>query len=448
MQPFAPRSLRFSRLQRVAQIGDNAAMQTFAFASVLSLVVVGCGGEENRCDDPQPDTICTIAGTGDRGFAGDGGPATQAALYMPWDIAVAPDGELWIVDFNNFVVRAVDNRGAIRTVVGTGELGASPEDSGHTEIPALEARLNHSTDLLFHDGHAYIAAWHNSQIKRVRLSDMMLETFAGSGRRAHYDGDGGPARDASLDLPASLAVAPDGALAVLDQGNQVIRRIDTTGTISTLAGQCIASEVCDAGEEPATCPDSHKRACGTSADRCDHPCMPGFAGDGELALAARLGQPYGAASDPGGHMAYDRDGNLVIADTDNHRIRKIDRAGIITTIAGTGAPGHAGDGGPAALAQLDSPHDLAIADDGTIYFTDVMNHCVRRIDPAGRIWPAVGVCDPAFRGVDDSTPGALGDGGPVLEARLYRPYGIALVGSTLYVSDTFHGRVRAANLAR
>src|SRR6185503_13665125 len=113
-------------------------------------------------------------------------------------------------------VRAIDRDGIIRTVVGSGVLGDSPP-AGVASIPALDAELNHTADLLFHGDLLYLAAWHNSRVKRVRLTDMTLENYAGRGRRTYYDGDGGPALAASLDLPASIAVDLDGELTIMDQ---------------------------------------------------------------------------------------------------------------------------------------------------------------------------------------------------------------------------------------
>jgi hypothetical protein len=412
-------------------------------AILLASCFVACGGPE-VCDPTLPETICTIVGNGEQGSPRDGA-ARETPLYVPVDVAVAPTGELWVPDFNNFIVRVVDADGDIRTVVGSGELGDSPP-AGVDRVPALEASLNHNTNLVFRDGYVYIAAWHNSRIKRVRLSDMTLENFGGRGVRLEYDGDGGAARDAAFDLPAAMAFDPDGNLTFMDQGNQVIRQIDPAGVVRTIAGQCVVEDFevpCAPGDPIVQCPGSNKVTCGDPAD-CQRPCMPAFGGDGGPALAARLAQPFGSVADPSGRMAYDRDGNLVFADTENHRIRKIDRAGIITTIAGTGGMpfqgGYAGDGGPAIEAVLNNPVDVAIADDGTIYFTDVFNSCIRSIDPSGTITRFAGQCGP-----EPDLRGFTGDGGSRLDARLDRPYGIELAGDLLYIADSYNNRIRVAS---
>ncbi|MBA3458096.1 MAG: hypothetical protein H0T42_33750 [Deltaproteobacteria bacterium] len=415
-------------------------MKTYQF---LSLVLLGaCGGEEPPCDPTEPGTICTVVGSGEQGFNGDGGPATEAALYIPQDTAVSPTGELWVLDFNNYVVRAVDANGTIQSMIGNGEVGDGP-DPGVTEMPALEAPFNHTTDLFFHDDYLYLCAWHSSRVKRVRLSDMMISNFAGRGRRTYYDGDGGAALEASLDLPSSITLAPDGSLVIMDQANQAVRKVDTAGVMSTIVGTCVVEldAPCADGTLPVACPDSNKLACGDPATECSKPCTPGYGGDGGPARQARLGQPYGQAAEPAGRVAYDNAGNMLLADTDNNRIRKVNTAGVITTIAGTGRGGYSGDGGPATQAELNRPVDVTVGPDNTVYFTDVHNNCVRKIDPNGTISSVVGTCssNPADRGFG-------GDGGPPLEAKLDRPYGIDLVGNKLYVSDSYNNRVRVVNL--
>jgi hypothetical protein len=401
----------------------------------------GCGGDE-PCDPDAPNTICTIAGNGEQGFNLEFGPALNSALYIPQDTIVLPDGELWVLDFNNYFIRAIDATGNIRTVVGNGQLADSPPP-GQDQIPAIQAGFNHTTDMFYHDGYVYVAAWHNSRIKRIRLSDMMLENYAGMGVRTKYTGDGGPAMDAALDLPSSIALAPDNNIVIMDQANQVIRKIDQDGIITRVAGKCVVDLdfPCAAGVQPTACADSNKFVCGDPATECAKPCTPGFGGDNGSALEARMGQPFGQMADPAGRIDYDFQGNLIFADTDNNRIRKVDTAGTITTIAGTGVAGYSGDDGPGTAAAIFRPVDIATAPDGTIYFTDVYNSCVRKIDPAGIISRVVGQCSD---NPDDR--GFAGDGGDPLQAKLDRPYGIDLVGNKLYVTDSYNNRVRVVNL--
>ncbi|HEU0037020.1 MAG TPA: hypothetical protein VFQ53_40695 [Kofleriaceae bacterium] len=409
-------------------------------ASSLASGLVACGSDD-ACDPDAPNTICTIVGNGEQGL-NNAKRALDTNLYVPQDTAVSPDGEVWVLDFNNYLVRAVDKDGGIRTVIGTGEVGDSPPPELQS-MPAIEALFNHTTDLFFHDGYLYLASWHNSRVKRVRLSDMMIENYAGLGKRTYYYGDEGPALDAALDLPSSIALDPTGNIVIMDQANQVIRMVDQNNIIHRIAGKCVIDldSPCAAGVQPQLCPGSDKYACGDLATECSKPCTPGLVGDGGDALEARMAQPFGQQADPAGRIVYDAAGNLIFADTDNNRIRKVDTAGIMTTIAGTGVAGYAGDDGPATQAQINRPVDVAAAPDGSIYFTDVYNSCVRKIDPAGIITRVVGQCssDPDLRGF-------AGDGGPPLEAKLDRPYGIDLVGTKLYVSDSYNNRIRVVNL--
>jgi sugar lactone lactonase YvrE len=134
-------------------------------------------------------------------------------------------------------------------------------------------------------------------------------------------------------------------------------------------------------------------------------------------------------------------GNLIFADTDNNRVRKVDTSGVVTTIAGTGTSGYSGDNGPGIEAKINRPVDVAAGPDGTIYFTDVYNNCVRKVDPSGIISTVVGQCS---SNPDDRA--FAGDGGSPLEAKLDRPYGIELSGNKLFVADSYNNRIRVVNL--
>jgi DNA-binding beta-propeller fold protein YncE len=412
-----------------------------ALLAALAAPVAAC--DDGPCDPDAPNTICTVVGSGEQGLNGEGGPATSAALYVPQDTAISPDGELWVLDFNNYMIRAVHADGTIEAVIGNGQVGDSPPPEVPA-MPALSATFNHTTDLFFHDGYLYLSAWHNSRIKRVRLSDMMIENFAGLGRRTYYDGDEGPALAASLDLPSSIALDPKtGNIVIMDQANQVVRSIDAAGNIHRIAGKCVVDldVACPAGVQPTQCPGSNKFTCGDLATECAKVCTAGYGGDGGPALEARIAQPVGQAADPAGRVAYDHEGNLLIADTENDRIRKIDSAGIITTIAGTGSAGYSGDDGPAVAAKINHPIDVAVGDDNTVYFTDVGNSCVRKIDAAGTISTVAGQCSP-----DPKAHGFSGDGGDPRKAKLDRPYGIELHGQKLYIADSYNNRIRVVNL--
>lgn len=404
--------------------------------TLLLLGLTGCGEEQAKRCEAGPGEICTIAGTDAAGFSGDEGPALEAELYLPQDVGMGPDGILYMTDWNNHRIRAIDEEGTIRTVAGTGLLGDGPEG------PALESDFNHPTSFTFDDqGRMYLAAWHNSRIKVFDPAQGTIGEFCGTGKRA-YSGDGGPAETADLDLPASIQFDADGILYVMDQANQVIRSIDEEGIITRFAGQCIIEQTapveirCADGQIPFDCPENDKFTClpDTDANRCNKPCFPSYGGDEGPALEARLGQPFGQRADPAGRMAFDGDGNLWFADTSNNRIRMIDVDGVIHTAAGTGEAGFSGDGGAAVDAQLDHPVDVEVGPDGQLYIADTKNHCVRAVDADGNIRTVVGVC--GERGFD-------GDGGLATEALLWEPYGIAFdPNGSLYVVDTKNHRIR------
>lgn len=397
-------------------------------AMLLTGALLASGCSDDTCE-PSSGQICTIIGSGVRGFNDDGHDALDTDIYLPQDATMGPDGRLYFSDWNNHRIRVLDADGTVVTVAGTGLLGDGPDG------PALEADFNHPTEIVFDPlGRMVIAAWHNSKLKRVDLATGLLEDTCGTGARA-FAGDGGPAVAAALDLPASLVFAADGSTIVMDQANQVIRRIDQAGTISTIAGQCIVNE-CAAGEEPVMCPGSNKTACDLESepDACGKPCLGGFAGDGGPALSMHMAQPFGQAADPAGRLALDPDGNLYFADTRNHRIRRIDSQGMVSTVAGNGTPGYSGEGGPATEAALNNPTDIDLAADGTLYIADTQSSCVRAVAPDGIITTVAGVC---------GQRGFAGEGGPATSALLDRPYGIELDrDGNLYVVDTYNNRIR------
>jgi hypothetical protein len=404
----------------------------------VCLALAGC--DPSYCDPDAIQTICTVAGSERAGFDGNGEDARVAELYQPMDVTVH-EGSMYIVDWNNHQIRAVDEDGIITTVVGTGALGDGPPG------PALEADFNHPTALEFgEDGMMYIAAWHNSRIRRVNLQTGVMEELVGTGMRA-YTGDGGPAAMAALDLPASIQFEADGSLLVVDQANQVIRRItdlDGDMMIERVAGQCIVVGGCPDGGTPARCGMSQRMAC--SPELCDDPatmslkpCEPAYGGDGGPALEARFAMPFGQSADPAGRIALDPEGNIYLADTRNHRIRRIGTDGMVTTIAGTGEAGYGGDGGPATAAQLNNPVDLEFDEDGALYIADTFNSCVRVISLDGDISTVAGQCGTSSRGFE-------GDGASPTEALLDWPYGIDIADGVLYIADTMNNRIRVVRL--
>jgi DNA-binding beta-propeller fold protein YncE len=366
-----------------------------------------------------PGLSCRIAGSGEAGIAGEGERAADAMLYLPIDVTVGPDDRVYVMDWNNHRVIAIDDE-HIALVAGNGLLGDD------TEGVARESSLTHPTNVAFDpEGRLVIAAWHNSRIKRVDLATGRIDTVAGTGERG-YDGEGGAAIDAVLDLPAGIVFDPDGNLVFSDQANQVLRSIAPDGTITRYAGRCVVG-VCAGEEAPLACDDSDKRYCG-DASMCALPCEAGFA-DGD---DARFGFPFGQSADPSARIAIGPDGAIYVADTLNHRVRRV-LDGIVTTIAGTGVRGFDGDGGLAIEADLDSPADVAVSADGIVYIADTYSSCVRAIED-GIIRTVAGVC---------GTRGYAGDGGPAIDALYDQPYGIDVdERGWLYIADSFNHRVR------
>jgi RHS repeat-associated protein len=259
---------------------------------------------------------------------GDGGPALQATLLSPADVAAAPDGSLYVSDTGNGRVRRVDPGGTIRTVAGGGDPGALG-DGG----PATAASLLRPRGLaLAADGTLYVAEAGRDRVRRI-APDGRISTAAGGGAAL---GDGGPAADAALSDPTDVAVDADGALYIADAGHHRVRKVTAAGLIDTVAGN---------GE-------------------------PGSSGDGGSATAAEIGQPYG--------IDVGRDGTLYIADRIHHVVRRVDGGGAIGTFAGSGHGGAGGDGSAPRRADLSFPEDVTVAPDGSVLIADSGNGRVRR----------------------------------------------------------------------
>jgi NHL repeat len=283
--------------------------------------------------------ITTVAGTGQAGYRGDGGRATQAQLNSPYGIALDTANNLYIVDRLNACIRVVDAAtGNIQTLAGTGQPGYSG-DGG----PAPQAQMQEPNDIaLDGQGRAFVADVRDHRIRVIDLASGIITTFAGTGE-AGSSGDGGPAGRARLLGPRALAFGSTGDLYICLRNDHKVRRVDMhTGIIRTIAGT---------GEQ-------------------------GYSGDHGLALQATFNGPK--------EIAVDRQDNIVLVDTENHCLRRIDAAsGQVTTIAGTGQPGGAGDGGPAIAATLKRPHGACVDEVGNIYIGDSENHRVRFVSLRG-----------------------------------------------------------------
>jgi uncharacterized protein (TIGR03437 family) len=337
-------------------------------------------------------TLTRVAGTSRRGFSGDGGPATQAQLNSPWDLAVDDNGNLFIADTSNNRVRKVTADGIITTVAGSG-WGGFWGDGG----PAVYAGVGPVGIALDHQGNLYIADGSN-RIRKV-TPDGVIQTTAGNGQRGST-GDGGRALDAALASNSVSDVAVDSSGNVYfsttgrSAGNQDvpdnrIRMISTDGTITTIAGT------------------------GPS----------GTAGDNGPAIAAQLTMPFS--------LAIDQHGNIFVADY--WRVRKVATDGRISTIAGGTFSGFSGDGGPAVKAQFSAADSIAVNADGEIFIADVGNKRIRKIAADGAIATVAGAGVASFSG----------DGGPAIDAQLDQALSVAVdADANVYIADFVNSRVR------
>ena len=287
-------------------------------------------------------TISTVAGTfigfnvvDPTPYSGDGEMAYSAHLNVPWIVAADASGNIYISDTGNNVIRKVNGNGEINTIIGTGAQGSSG-DLGQ----ALEAKVFNPNGIAFDaSGNLYFADTENHTIRKVSASGQ-ITTIAGTPGQSGYEGDGGDATSAKLNSPYGLAIDHDGNVYFSDN-NSVIRRISTLGKITTFAGS---------GEQ-------------------------GYNGDGAKATSAALLAPKA--------IAIDAQGNILVADSGNNRIRRITlQTGLIDTIAGTGTAGYTGDHGQAVNATLSNPQGIAVASNGNIYVAESGNSVVRLIKPA------------------------------------------------------------------
>jgi sugar lactone lactonase YvrE len=290
--------------------------------------------------------LIVIAGTGEGGFGGDGGPAIRALLHGPHDLAFDAEGNLLIADTYNHRIRRIDRQGVITTVVGNGKAPYSGYGA-----PAPKDTLNNPQGVAVdRAGNILIADTYNRVVRRLDRNGT-LTVIAGS--VAGLSGDGGPATEAQLNMPMAVTVGPDGGVYVSDAANSRVRRIKADGGIQTLAGFGGGEGLGGAG----------------------------FVGDGGPAEKAKLFTPA--------DVKFDTEGNLYISDSGNNRIRVV-RGGVVTTVAGTGRAGFSGDGKEAAAAELNTPQKIAVAKDGSVFIADRGNQRVRKVDARGFITTVAG----------------------------------------------------------
>ncbi len=432
-----------------AGYSGDGGQATSAYVSYPSKAVAAANGDVYIADSANnrirrvtaSGIITTVAGTGQAGFSGDSSSATSSQLSFPRDIAVDPSGNVYIADTNNTRIRRLTPQGIIATVAGSGAFGFLG-DQGVATGAQLASPRGVAVDSA---GAVYIADTLNNRIRKI-TPDGNIVTVAG-GNQPGFSGDGSNALFAQLNRPTSVAVDRFGNVYFTDTGNQRVRRINGAGIITTIAGNGAVGFRGDNGPGTSALLNSPQSVAVDSAgnvyiadtenQRIRKVNSQGIittvagsdpgAGDGGPAVSAHLFQPSGAALDPAG--------NLYIADTSNHRIRKVTPQGIITTIAGNGTAGYSGDGGSAIAAQLNGPAGLALDASGALYIADVGNNVIRKIS-SGSITTVVGT------GKADTT----GDGGPANLATLFNPSAVAFDRQgNLYIADSGNNRIRVVS---
>lgn len=338
--------------------------------------------------------IVTVAGNGiltGGAFPVTGDQATNTPVNEPLAVAVDSSGNVYYTDKGNNLVGEVNAAGVLTVLAGTGQTGYSPNGT-----VATSAELSAPSAILVDGaGNVFFTEIGNSTVREIVKATGLIETVAGTGV-AGYLGDGGAATAATLNEPEGIAFDASGDLYISDTGNDVIRRINALdGTIATIAGT------------------------GTT---------PGFSGDGGPATSAELNQPWG--------ISFASDGSLYIADFLNNRVRRIDPAGVVTTVAGTGQAGYAGDGDTALTAQVHNPASVVVDAAGDMFIADSENNVVRKVNGATQVVTTV---------AGNSSPISCCDG---LNAdsgnpAMYKVYGLALDASgNLYIADRLGLRVR------
>jgi uncharacterized protein (TIGR03437 family) len=327
-------------------------------------------------------TIQTLTGNGSAGYAGDNGAPAAAQLSSPNAVALDSKGNLYIADTVNQRIRMISG-GTITTFAGTGTIGYTGDKAA-----ATAATFDLPGGLAFDSaGNLYIADTGNNVIRKI--SGGTITTVAGiQGQGPAYGGDLGAATVANLSGPTAIAFDAAGNYYIADNGNSLIRKVDTSGIINTIVGASGGTSGTagsldhpngvwiGAGGALYIADSNHARVARWAPPDLTNIAgnnVAGFKGDGGPANLAQLNKPTG--------IAMDAAGNIYLADTNNSRIRKITTDGVITTIAGSRYTGYSGDGGDATVAMLNVPRSIAVSPDGTVYIADTGNHAIRVLTP-------------------------------------------------------------------
>ena len=473
-----------------------------AFDSQEDLYVCDNSNDRIRRIDMKTGVVTTVLGNGQRASNGDGGPAVEASTLMPDAICFDAGDNLYVGEKYGFRIRKVEAAtGIVTTLVGNGCPGFGEEGLPGTETHcnSVEAgiwadadgsvywgdcsgrtrRCDGATGIVttvlggthVHDGEAategyingiagidvapdgriYLADAWNQRIRVVEPATGIIGTVAGNGARA-YGGDNGPATEAYLGNPHDVSVDPEGRVVIADTRHSHVRRVAPDGIIRVVAGTGQEWDKGDGALAVSACfVQVASVAHGPNGDlyigdavgrirRVDADSgiittvagigLPGYSGDGGAAAKARIHQPEALCFGP--------DGALFFADSRRHAIRKVDADGVIDTVAGCGESGFSPDGTRATEARIDGPSGVAVGIEGSLYFSDTNNHCVRRVGADGRLQTVAG-----FGG----EPGECADGERGTAARLNEPNALCFFDShILLISDFGNNRVRALRL--
>ncbi|MBS1652265.1 MAG: hypothetical protein JSU07_09675 [Bacteroidetes bacterium] len=352
------------------------------------------------CNRIYSQTITTVAGIGTGNLPitdsirvdsviVDNNSASFSKLYYPYALATDNSGNVLIAEHFSNMVRCVKSNDIISIVSGNGKAGNSDDNSSAKNSP-LNLPSAVAVDAL---GNVYVAEWNSNKIRKIDTKGI-LTTIAGTGN-AGYSGNGGPATSANISSPSGIAIDGQGNIYITEYANHVVRKIDPSGIITLVAGT---------------------------------PHVQGFSGDGGRADACQLNGPHG--------VTIDDSGNIYIVDSGNDRIRKVsvqNNSSNITTIAGNGVRGFSGDGGSATSAQIAMPQGVAVDASGNVYFTDMLNNRIRKVNTSGIISTIAG----------DGIRGLKGDNGLASASEIAGPIGIAISSTgAIYFTDTFNHRIR------